>query len=164
MKTSQEVRAGKLARIVEMASAGLVTSGQLTEELRCHERTIYRYVSQLRAKGVDIRGEAGYGYRIFRKGQTVSEQKTLGVDIMNLIISRYPDIMAASPEDIAVISGSLASSLGGVLAAVYVKSGPEMMLSVLDQFSDRALESMEGIIQKTSLLLAQKPEGTKGEN
>lgn len=41
-----------------------VTAGQLAQELHTSERTIYRYIENLRGAGAVIDGEAGYGYTI----------------------------------------------------------------------------------------------------
>lgn len=41
-----------------------VTAGQLAQELCTSERTIYRYIGNLRAAGAVIDGEAGYGFTV----------------------------------------------------------------------------------------------------
>jgi predicted DNA-binding transcriptional regulator YafY len=63
------MRALKMARIVELAEIRVVTVAELAEETELTERTIYRYVKAIRACGIQIRGEAGFGYRILKKGE-----------------------------------------------------------------------------------------------
>jgi predicted DNA-binding transcriptional regulator YafY len=56
---------GRLAKLLSMMQGGgLVTAQQLAARMGLNDRTIYRYVEQLRARGHNIQGERGLGYML----------------------------------------------------------------------------------------------------
>lgn len=51
-------------KILRMMSKGLVTAGEIANELRLSTRTVYRYVEELRDQGQPIIGASGAGYML----------------------------------------------------------------------------------------------------
>ncbi len=68
----------RMQHIVRRAGEEVVTADQLAGELDLSPRTVYRLIKDLRGKGVPIRGEIGYGYRIFKKGPWENGQGKAG--------------------------------------------------------------------------------------
>lgn len=77
-------------RMEERMQGQIVTANELASELGVTSRTIYRYVEMMRARGIEIESEPGYGYSIReRKSRKRSEnvQRPEGND--NLEVSAH---------------------------------------------------------------------------
>ncbi len=63
-------RATKANQVLAALGDGEVTTAQkLAASIKVSERTIYRYIKDLRAGGAQIRGEAGTGFQLKRKAE-----------------------------------------------------------------------------------------------
>lgn len=67
--TAAERQTSLREAIVAQLSRGVVTAAAIAQSQRVSVRTVYRRISDLRASGVRILGEAGVGYLI-RQGAT----------------------------------------------------------------------------------------------
>lgn len=69
--------AGRDIRIDEVLAAlgnhQVTTAQQLAASIKVSERTIYRYIKDLRAGGAPIQGEAGMGFQLKRQRQNVEQ-------------------------------------------------------------------------------------------
>lgn len=149
-----------MARIVELATADLVTAGQLAKDLDCNERTIYRYITRLRNKGVRIQGEVGYGYRIFPEKKV---RFNLGLEVSTMILEHFPGVEQADPHAVAAVADGLGEAFAGVLSIVAVRRGTEAVELVIERQTDVIETNMRQMIAKAMLEYDEKPEGAKGE-
>lgn len=157
IKNTTTTRAQKLARIVELATADLVTAEQLAQDLGCNERTIYRYVGRLRDKGVPIRGEAGMGYQIKKEPPF-----NLGIEVSKLIMKHFPGVEDAEPHAVAAVADGLGEAFAGVLSVVTVARGLDAVSEVIER-NTRAIQiNVEQMLNKALAPFEGMPEGVKG--
>lgn len=55
------------AILAALGDGEVTTAHKLAECVKVSERTVYRYIKDLRAGGAPIRGEAGMGFQLRRK-------------------------------------------------------------------------------------------------
>jgi len=80
-------RADRLFHIVQILRRGLVvTAAQIADELEVSDRTVYRDVQDLSARGVPIRAEAGVGY-LLEKGFDIPPLMFNSAEVESLVIA-----------------------------------------------------------------------------
>lgn len=61
------LREAKMEQLLDAMEQGVVTADALAQQAECSERTVYRYVRELRAHGHNILSGAGYGYLLKKR-------------------------------------------------------------------------------------------------
>lgn len=80
-------RADRLFQIVQILRRGkVITAAQIAQELEVSERTVYRDLSDLSARGVPLRAEAGVGY-LLEKGFDVPPLMFSGPELECIVIA-----------------------------------------------------------------------------
>lgn len=80
-------RADRLFQIVQILRRGrVVTAAQIAEELEVSERTVYRDLQDLSARGVPLRAEAGVGY-LLDKGFDIPPLMFNSAEVESLVIA-----------------------------------------------------------------------------
>lgn len=80
-------RADRLFHIVQILRRGqVVTAAQIAEELEVSDRTVYRDVQDLSARGVPVRAEAGVGY-LLEKGFDIPPLMFNSAEVESLVIA-----------------------------------------------------------------------------
>jgi len=80
-------RADRLFHIVQILRRGqVVTATQIAQELEVSDRTVYRDVQDLSARGVPVRAEAGVGY-LLEKGFDVPPLMFNSAEVESLVIA-----------------------------------------------------------------------------
>ncbi|TGP28264.1 HTH domain-containing protein [Mesorhizobium sp. M2D.F.Ca.ET.232.01.1.1] len=72
MTSLRDHKAGEV--LAALADYELTTSAKLAAAVHVSERTIYRYIRQLRAAGAPILSEAGVGYQLKRRREEVTHE------------------------------------------------------------------------------------------
>jgi hypothetical protein len=90
--------------------------------------------------------------------------KDFAMAMTRLIIDTYPELPEAEPKIITGITDVIACSLAGVLSSVMLKHGQEIVEVSVDFFSTRVDIHFKDILQKSMLMVEDKPEGPKGKN
>lgn len=80
-------RADRLFQIVQILRRGkVITAAQIADELEVSERTVYRDLSDLSARGVPLRAEAGVGYAL-EKGFDIPPLMFTGQELEAIVIA-----------------------------------------------------------------------------
>lgn len=100
-------RADRLFQIVQILRRGrCVTAAQMALELEISERTVYRDLNDLSARGVPLRGEAGVGY-VLEKGFDMPPLMFNGGELEALVIAARMLEAWADPHTKAQVRSAL---------------------------------------------------------
>ncbi len=100
-------RADRLFQIVQILRRGkVITAAQIGNELEVSERTVYRDLQDLSARGVPLRAEAGVGY-LLERGYDLPPLMFNAGEIESLVIAARMLDAWADPETRAQIKSAL---------------------------------------------------------
>lgn len=62
--TASQLREERKSTIVQMITDKVVTAGTIARSFKVSDRTVYRYLTELKSSGHAVEGEAGLGFTI----------------------------------------------------------------------------------------------------